>query len=212
MFDVTNLARNFSGFLAFLILLIAALAACQPGTPRQAETPSLPALAAAGTMPPPLATLPPTWTPTHTATPAPPTATPTQTPTPTATPTLSAADRCQALNVMGTPRDGARFVRRVTAQVVFTWQYPVPDGGVQLEVRRTEDGWDGHAIVVPGTAMAAVSVPLRVLAGPGVYRWTVTPQDEAGSPLADCAQSGSFTVLLRARDARTDQSGPQPAR
>ncbi len=150
-------------------------------------------------------TLPPTWTLTPTWTPRPPSATPSATPPPTVAPTLAAEERCAAFALLGAPRDGLRLTRRSAPGVTFTWNAARAELLVRL---RLSAAASGRAWEVTASGPVVLALPFRRLAGPDVYHWKVGPLDEDGAPLADCAVSGRFTLLLRGRIARTDRSGP----
>lgn len=157
------------------------------------------------TAPPPRPTLPPTWTLTPTWTAPPPSATPSRTPLPTLAPTLAAEERCAAFALLGAPRDGLRLTRRFAPGVTFTWDSDRADVAVRL---RLSAATSGRAWEVETAGPVVLALPFRRLAGPGVYHWEVGPLDEEGAPLAACAVSGRFTLLLRDRTARTERSGP----
>lgn len=198
-------ARARVGYLAFLLLVLVACAG-PPSAPAPPVT-STPAPTQVVATLPARQPLPPTWTPTFTFTPVPPTQTPLPTRPPTITPTRSAAERCAAFALLGSPRDGLLTTRARTGRVTFSWSYTLPDGAVQLVVTHAASG-QGRELTAPGVIVAAI--PLDALFGPGVYRWSVAPLDDTQMPLSDCAQTGEFRIVQRTREARTDSAGPQP--
>ncbi len=144
-------------------------------------------------------TLPPTWTPTWTPTPIPPTATPLPSNTPGSTPMPSDADRCAAFVMISHPADGAPIAINKFRAVTFIWNYPVVAGASLLAVVRAgSEG--GEALLVPGPDTVVATIPLRALAGPGAYRWTVAPIGADGQPIQACAASGRFALVLRPRE------------
>ena len=144
-------------------------------------------------------TLPPTWTPTATYTALPPSLTPSPTETPSVTPTLSAAARCARLWLYGHPAQGAQLSIKDFAQVSFLWQYPLADEAVTLTIRLA-GGDRARVLTVPGPNNVAASIPFHVLYGPGLYRWSLVPEDADGTPLADCRQEGSFVITVLRRE------------
>jgi hypothetical protein len=194
---LTGSIRAGSRWRLALLFFVLGLAACAPEpepTPTHTLTPP-PATQTPEATPWQVArpTLPPTWTPTSTYTPLPPSLTPSPTGTPSVTPTLGTAERCDQLWLYGHPAQGAQLSIKDFDQVSFLWQYPLADESVTLTITRA--GSDRARVLnVPGPNNVAASIPFRVLYGPGLYRWTLVPEDADGEPLESCRLEGSFTI------------------
>lgn len=189
-----NTAKSRLRYRLPTLLLTLLIAACAP-TPTATPTPSPTRTAA------PRSTLPPTWTPTDSPTPAPPTRTPSPTTPPTLTPTPDDTARCAAFAPFTGPPDGAALNRREHHTFSFIWEYPLPGESVSLRITHVGSG-QTRLLTVPGPDSVVVTLPFRVLYGPGVYAWSLAPDDADGQPLPDCAQTGRFTLLAVPREAR----------
>ena len=199
-------ARGRVGLLAFFMLWLAACSG-DPTFPSPTAPPSMPAATTPAAAVVQRATLPPTWTLTPTRTALPPSATPTITPVPTLTPTLTEADRCASFALLGAPEDGLRRTRRAMSGVSFTWDSRLPDSAVQLRVRAAagERVWE-----VTTVGPVILALPVRQLAGPGAYRWTVGPLDGAGALVEDCAMPANNQALVWRRSGASWSAAPSP--